>query len=155
MTPEEKLRFLILGAQREGNQMFRSLLLPLGATPSQAEVLRCLGTAGALSLRALGRRLVCESGSPSRLVSHMVDKGWVDRREDPADRRQIVLVLSETGRDLERQVRSVEEKLHGWIAGRLDADTLHGMSRGLETLLEGTESATALAERAKVSRPAD
>ena len=155
MTPEEKLRYLILGAQREGNQIFRSLLAPLGATPSQAEVLRCLGTAGALSLRDLGRRLVCESGSPSRLVSNMVDKGWIDRREDPADRRQIVLVLSETGRELERQVRSVEDKLHGWIAGRLDTDTMRGMSRGLESLLEGTDSATALAERAKVSRSAD
>ena len=49
MSPAEELRFLILGTQREGNRFFSALLAPLGLTPSQAEVLRCLAEAeGAL-----------------------------------------------------------------------------------------------------------
>jgi hypothetical protein len=64
-----ELRYLILGAQREGNRTLTELLKPIGVTPSQAEVLSVLADAGdPLSVRDVGERLVCESGSPSRLV---------------------------------------------------------------------------------------
>lgn len=147
MTPEEELRFLILGAQREGNRVLTSLLAPLGITPSQAEVLRCLADAGSLSLNALGRRLVCETGSPSRLVSTMVDKGWVWRREDPNDRRQVSLVLTDAGQSLEKQVREVEQQLHGWIGSQLDPATIKSMSEGLHQLLKDSTAGNAVRER--------
>ena len=79
MRPEEELRFLILGAQREGNRLLAAQLSPLGLTPSQAEVIRCLGDYGSMSLRALGELLVCESGSPSRLVDALVSREIVAR----------------------------------------------------------------------------
>jgi len=147
MTPEEELRFLILGAQREGNRVLASLLAPLEVTPSQAEVLRCLADAGSLSLNALGRRLVCETGSPSRLVSTMVDKGWVYRREDPNDRRQVLLVLTAAGEILEKQVRQVEEQLHGWIGSQLDSGTIKSLSEGLHRLLADSIAGNAVRER--------
>ena len=147
MTPEEELRFLILGAQREGNRVLTSLLAPLGITPSQAEVLRCLADAGSLSLNALGRRLVCETGSPSRLVSTMVDKGWVWRQEDPSDRRQVSLVLTDAGKSLEKQVREVEKQLHGWIGSQLDPGTIRSISEGLHQLLKNSTAGNAVRER--------
>ena len=42
MSPPEELRFLILGAQREGNRILADRVSPLGLTPAQAEVIRCL-----------------------------------------------------------------------------------------------------------------
>lgn len=148
MTSEEELRFLILGAQREGNRVLISLLAPLGITPSQGEVLRCLADAGPLSLIELGRRLVCETGSPSRLVSTLVEKGWVSRRENRDDRRQVSLVLTDEGRRLEAQVREVERQLHEWIGSRLDPDTIAALSKGLHRLLEGSATGAAIHERA-------
>lgn len=147
MTPEERLRFLILGAQREGNRLLTALLAPLDITPSQAEVLRCLADAGALSLNALGRRLVCETGSPSRLVSTLVDKGWVRRRENPDDRRQISLVLTADGKSVETQVRAVEDHMYSWIADRLDPDSVKTLANGLDRLLEGSTAGAAIRER--------
>jgi DNA-binding MarR family transcriptional regulator len=147
MTPEEELRFLILGAQREGNRILASLLAPLDITPSQSEVLRILAEAGALSLNALGRRLVCETGSPSRLVSTLVGRGWVQRREDERDRRQVTLALTPQGADMEKAVRAVEEQLHQWIASHLSAAEVSQTSRVLAKMLEETAAGRAIEER--------
>jgi MarR family transcriptional regulator, organic hydroperoxide resistance regulator len=147
MSPEEELRFLILGAQREGNRIFAGLLAPLGVTPSQAEALRVLQDAGSLSLIALGSRLVCESGSPSRLVSTLVDKQWVARTEDPKDRRLVTLRLTRSGGQLARQVRKVEDRLHGWIAARLSSDDIAAVSGGLRALLADSAAEQAVAAR--------
>ena len=147
MSPEEELRFLILGAQREGNRIFASLLAPLGITTSQAEALRVLQDAGSLSLNGLGSRLVCESGSPSRLVSTVVDKGWVERKEAPQDRRLVTLRLTKSGAHLARRVRKVEERLHGWISTRLGPEELRSVSRALRSLLADTSAGRAVADR--------
>lgn len=147
MSPEEELRFLILGAQREGNRIFASLLAPLDITPSQAEVLRCLSEAGSLSLNALGRRLVCEAGSPSRLVSTLVARSWVGRKEDERDRRQVTLALTPEGVQMEKAVREVEEQLHGWISARLSNGEIVSASRSLGRLLRETAAGKAVKER--------
>lgn len=147
MSPEEELRFLILGAQREGNRVFASLLAPLDITPSQTEVLRCLSEAGSLSLNALGRRLVCEAGSPSRLVSTLVARSWVERKEDGRDRRQVTLALTPEGVEMEKAVRKVEEQLHGWISARLSNAEIVSASRSLCKLLTATVAGKAVEER--------
>lgn len=147
MSPEEELRFLILGTQREGNRFLAALLAPLDLTPSQAEVLRCLADAGPLSLNALGRRLVCETGSPSRLVSTMVDRGWIVRREDSNDRRQVTLTLTGNGRRLAGAVQGVERRLYGWMRQRLDGSDIGRLSGALRNLLADTAAGKAITER--------
>src|SRR3954451_4303041 len=67
MEPVEELRYLILGAQREGARALAELLRPAGLTAAQAEVLAVLREAGKpLTVREIGERLVCEGGRPRR-----------------------------------------------------------------------------------------
>lgn len=147
MSPEEELRFLILGVQREGNRLFAAQLSPLGLTPSQAEVLRCLMDAGPLSLVALGGLLVCETGSPSRLVNTMVEKALVERSENPADRRQVTLRLTQEGRRLAIEVSKVEDGLHRWIRECLGTGALPSVAKHMRRLLAGTAAAEAIERR--------
>ena len=77
MERADELRYLILAAQREGSRLFSEQIRPLGLTPSQAEVLSVLYEVQPLSLIELGSRLVCETGSPSRLVDGLVKAGLV------------------------------------------------------------------------------
>jgi DNA-binding MarR family transcriptional regulator len=151
VTHEEEIRYLILGAQREGNRVLTTLLAPLNVTPSQAEVLHCLAEAGPLSLNALGRRLVCESGSPSRLVSTVVDRGWVERREDALDRRQVTLALTRDGIEMERAIRGVEEHLHAWIGTQLSTAEIASVARVLGKLLRGTAAGKAIEQRTRAT----
>lgn len=154
MTPEEEVRFGILAAQREGARVLSRLLEPLGLTPAQAEVLRVLEDQGPMALLDLGRHLVCETGSPSRLVSTLVDRGLVDRREAPHDRRRVTLTLTGEGRTRAAAVRAVEQDLHAWIGERLGPDGLAALHRHLSALVAGTPAGDALdLRKGKGSRP--
>ena len=147
MRPEEELRFLILAAQREGSRGLSAALAPLDLTPAQAEVVRCLADFGPMSLRELGAMLVCESGSPSRLVDSVVKREIVTRTEDAADRRSVTLALTAEGKRLDRAVRKVEEALYEQIGGQLGADTIAKALALLRPLVAGSAGGEAIARR--------
>ena len=153
MSPEEELRFLILGAQREGNRLLGGLLAPLGVTPSQAEVISCLGTGGEMSLSALGKLLVCETGSPSRLVDTLVGRNLVVRRENPADRRQITLGLTAEGARLAADIAGVEDQLYGWMHQQLGPANIAAAAEPLRKLVAETPSGSAIARRSSSAKP--
>jgi len=112
MQPIEELRYLILAAQREGNRLFAEALRPLGLTPSQAEVLRVLHDHAPLSLIALGDLLVCETGSPSRLVQGLVEDGLVERLASATDKRMVTLSLTNQGREMATKVAALESQFY-------------------------------------------
>lgn len=147
MRPEEELRFLILGAQREGSRALTAQLAPLGLTPSQAEVVRCLADYGPMSLRSLGGLLVCESGSPSRLVETLVSRDIVTRQEDPADRRQVTLELTRSGKSLDGKVRKIEDQMYATIGGQLGKAAMDTALSLLRPLVAHSISGQAIARR--------
>jgi len=147
MSPEEELRFLVLGAQREGSRAFTEMLAPMGLTPAQAEVVSCLRAGGPMALNELGRLLVCETGSPSRLVDNLVGRQIVARQENPLDRRRVTLELTPEGARLAGELRRVEDQLHGWIGERLGAETVATLVDHLRRITEGTPSGNAIARR--------
>lgn len=148
MRTAERLRYLVLGAQREGNRWLANELRPLGLTPSQAEVLRVLADAAPLSLSALGELLVCESGTnPSRLVDRLVAVGLVERRTLETDRRGVVLTLTAEGANLERGVRSIEERMYADLDRAGSRAELAAAIEILERFVAGRPSGNALAAR--------
>ena len=76
MRTAERIRYLVLAVQREGNRQLIAGLRPLGITPAQSEALRILGDHAPMTLTDVGRMLVCESGTnPSRIIDRLVDSG--------------------------------------------------------------------------------
>ncbi|HLZ25086.1 MAG TPA: MarR family transcriptional regulator [Ktedonobacterales bacterium] len=126
MGPIEEMRYLVLAAQREGNRLFSEGLQPLGLTPSQAEALRVLQDWEPLALVELGSLLVCEQGSPSRLVAGLIAAGYVTRAPSPDDRRKVVLTLTSQGHEMVERVRVVEAALHATLR-RLVSDQQVGL----------------------------
>jgi DNA-binding MarR family transcriptional regulator len=147
MRPEEELRFLVLAAQREGSRALAAALAPLELTPAQAEVVRCLADHGPMSLRDLGRLLVCESGSPSRLVDTVVGREIVTRTQDPADRRSVTLALTAEGKRLDRAVRRIEDAMYTRIGEQLGAEGIDTALALLRPLVAGSLGGEAIARR--------
>ncbi len=116
MNPAEELRYLVLALQREGNRQLTEALRPIGLTPAQAEVMQVLDQFGELSLSELGERLVCETGSPSRLVKSMVNQNLIIRKTDPEDGRALRLSLAEKGQRLIIPVNRIEEMYNQSVA---------------------------------------
>lgn len=124
----EELRFLVLAAQREGQRLLADALRPLGVTPTQSEALSVLEAREPLTLGELGGLLIAETGSPSRLVSGLVQAGLVARSPSREDRRSVVLRLTAEGRRVAREIVVAEASLYraidAAIAGHDVAATL-------------------------------
>jgi DNA-binding MarR family transcriptional regulator len=84
------------------------LLRPLDLTPQQFNILRILRgvNPGAVSVRYLAERMVDQTSNASRLVDKLVEKGWVDRKGCPTDRRQVEIRITPAG--LEQVARASE-----------------------------------------------
>jgi len=146
LAPTE-LRYLILATQREGNRVFARLLGDTGLTPSQAEILVVLAEFGPLSLRDLGGMIVCEAGSPSRVVDALVQRGLVERESDPRDRRAVRLDLSSAARELVPTLHQIEREMDAATADRLDPAQRALLADVLRDFLNGTRDGLALDRR--------
>jgi MarR family transcriptional regulator, organic hydroperoxide resistance regulator len=148
MNPSEELRYLVLGAQREGAKALTDLLRPIGLTPAQAEVLVVVRDAGQpLTVREIGERLVCEGGSPSRLVASVVDAGLLQRGEREGDRRAVELSLTPQGAKAVRAVARAERELHAWLSSTLSEHEVEIVVKALRKLVEGRQTGAAIARR--------
>jgi DNA-binding MarR family transcriptional regulator len=149
----EELRYLILGAQREGARVLAELLRPAGLTPAQGEVLSVLREAERpLTVREIGERLVCEGGSPSRLVASLVDAGLLQRGSRAGDRRAVELSFTPQGEAAVQRVRHAEEALHEWLGRAIDDRDFPAATRTLRKLVEGRPAGQAIARRRDAAR---
>jgi DNA-binding MarR family transcriptional regulator len=148
MDPIEELRYLVLGAQREGARALAELLRPTGLTPAQAEVLAVVRDADRpLTVREIGERLVCEGGSPSRLVGSVVAAGLLQRGERDGDRRAVELSLTRDGAKAARAVAEAERELHAWLSSSLSERELAAAANALRKLVDGRQTGLAIARR--------
>ena len=86
---------------REGQRLFR----PHGLTSAQYNVLNILADQPAgISQRELGDRLVVDRSNVTGLLDRMAAAGWVQRGDDPDDRRVYRVSLTPAGRALWKKV---------------------------------------------------
>ena len=142
-----ELRYAILAAQREGNRQLALALTPMEVTPSQAEVIIVLGEHGPTTLKGLGGLLVCETGSPSRLVDALVKRGLVDRIDNPMDRRQVLLQLTKEGRKLRPKIQAAEAMIDENLRAAFGDDLLRDLVERTRAFLAGSNVGAALARR--------
>jgi DNA-binding MarR family transcriptional regulator len=148
MEPMEELRYLVLAAQREGARALAGALKPHGLTPSQAEAIAVLRDARRpLTVREIGQRLVCEGGSPSRLMSTLAGKGLVQSSGDPADGRITLLSLTPAGTDAAAAVQQIEQDLYAALSLMVDDHQVSAALQVLRALVAPLQTGEALNRR--------
>ena len=115
--------------------------LDIDITMPQAKLLYLLGAAGELHMSALVQRLGVSLSTVSGLVDRVVDHGLATRREDPVDRRQVLVGLTPEGtafidRFRELNARQMRRLLDALDDAELEAlrAALAGLSRAAHTL---------------------
>jgi MarR family transcriptional regulator, organic hydroperoxide resistance regulator len=148
MEPIEEFRYLVLAAQREGARALATALKQHDLTPSQAEAIAVLRDARRpLTVREIGQRLVCEGGSPSRLMSTLTHKGLVESTAGAADRRTTLLSLTSAGNDTARTVSQIEQDLYRTLTLILDYDQVAAVLPVLRALVGQLPTGQALQRR--------
>lgn len=145
----ELLRYLVLAAQREGTQLLTARFRKLNTTTSQAEMLRVIKEHGTISVKQLGERLICEGGSPSRLVSTLTKRGLIEAMPTESDRRTLAISLTTKGQELVKQIEVEEQAFYNKI--ELQLDDAQGLEAQLVSFLRGTRSAQALKLRGTIN----
>lgn len=143
----EALRYLILAVQRHGNRLLNDLLKGIDLTASQAEVLRTLHDRKGISLKELGQLLICESGSPSRLVDRLVRDGLVEKIAHEKDSRYVTLELTQAGKEKEQLVKAIEQQMYHQLNQLYSEDELELMCTLLGRFLQGQPIAETLKKR--------
>src|SRR5690349_13874957 len=148
MESIEEFRYLVLAAQREGARALSSALKEHDLTPSQAEALAVLRDAGRpLTVREVGDRLVCEGGSPSRLMTTLARKGLVQSTPGSDDRRTTPLSLTEQGKAAARTVGRIEQDLYAGLDLMLSERQLKAAISVLRDLVRELPAGQALQRR--------
>ena len=74
----------------------------LGVTAQQRLVLRCVGRYPGITAGQLARVLHLDPGTISASLRRMEERGLIERRHDPRDRRRVAVGLTPEGRQLDR-----------------------------------------------------
>lgn len=91
---------------------YRPLLEPLGLTYPQYLVMLVLWESAPLTVKALGDRLLLDSGTLSPLLQRLEQRRLVKKRPDAEDARRVVVGLTEKGRSLRADAARVPEALY-------------------------------------------
>ncbi len=105
----DHLCFAVYSANLAFGRAYRPILEPLGLTYTQYVALVALWEQDDQTVGALGEKLFLESNTLTPILKKLEQTGFVERRRDPADERQVRIRLTRKGRDL--QAECIGEKL--------------------------------------------
>ena len=130
VEPEECVNYLLTLAQHNVNQYLAREIAGYGITPSQYAVLQVLWESGAgCTPKRIAERLGLETSTISGTLDRMQKKGLIDRQINMEDRREVLVVLQERGRQLQAPMAEVSR--------RMNSAVLEGLSPQQARLLKG------------------
>jgi DNA-binding MarR family transcriptional regulator len=126
-----------VAAQRHYDELARQLsafgavkrdmarILPHDCPAGSAAVLTLLKRYGDMRMSRLAELLAVDMSVASRHVAHTADRGWIERRPDPDDKRSRILTLTDEGHERmeDLNVRTTEllaDRLSDWSDDEVD-----------------------------------
>lgn len=113
-----------------------SSIAGLGLCWSDFGVMEALLHKGPLAVKSLGEKVLLTSGSMTAAIDRLERRGWVERGDDPRDRRSRIVTLTAEGRKtIEALFAEHERDMERAVAGLKDAErtTLIDLLRTLGT----------------------
>ena len=108
--------------------------LDVDVTMPQAKVLYVVATNPQLSMSAIAAELGVGLPAVSGLVDRLVTLGYLERREDPADRRQQLVSVTEAGARTLDHLRELNTEAMRRLLGGLEPDELDALLTSLTAL---------------------
>ena len=125
---------LLMHAARAQRRRWRELLEPWELTPSQSRAMRVLGDGDGTRVSDLAEALRIAPRSATEVADGLEARGLVERTADPADRRVVLLRMTDAGwaiRDEVAEARAADARA---FFGRLAAEDRAALARLLREL---------------------
>jgi DNA-binding MarR family transcriptional regulator len=114
--------------------------MEVAVTMSQAKVLYTVLAAGSLRMSELAARLGVSLSTTSGQVDRLVETGLLDRHDDPADRRQVVVTVTPSGESLLGRFRELNNEQLRLLIDRIDDGALAVVADAMATLAAAAEA---------------
>ena len=142
--PDPKLSdflcFSVYSANLAFGRAYKPILDALGLTYTQWIILVALSEENDQTVKALGETLFLESNTLTPILKKLEAQGYLTRRRDPADERQLIVSLTDAGHRLREKGR--DRTLVA--ASGLDADEVGRLQKAIaqlrDNLLESTRN---------------
>ena len=111
-----------------------------GLSMSQFSILMQLHHKGPCGLSEIGERFDISAAAASQLVDKLVQAGYLERTEDPTDRRAKLLALSDKGKEL---INQGTEERHRWmddLTSKLSTEEQAKVVEALNILTEAVQT---------------
>lgn len=113
----------------------------MGVSGPQYSMMVAIGEAGTATVGQIAARLHVSSPFVTAEIGKLIKRGIVDRRPNDADRRSNILVLTDTGKQLIRDVGPLRRMTNDMIFGSLNASQARALNRIMGLLLADSERA--------------
>lgn len=113
--------------------------MEVAVTMSQAKVLYTVLAAGSLRMSELAARLGVSLSTTSGQVERLVEHGLLDRRDDPADRRQVLVTVTGEGEALLGRFRELNNEQLVRLLARIEDDALDVVERAMRILADAAD----------------
>jgi DNA-binding MarR family transcriptional regulator len=141
--PDARLGYLLKHAQLRFFELSGAALAPLGINGREAAVLRVIDGPYPLSQGEIARRMDVDRTTMVALIDDLQDKGLVERRQDPDDRRKNVVELTGAGRDTVARAAVAAAQAERDFLSPLSAADAARFRAILRLLLDGKEDGRA------------
>ena len=116
---DESLAEALTAVARQLRERSAETLAPWGITPAHLRALRTLARHGTMRLSELSDRLQIAPRTATEVADALQTRDLVRRRADPADRRAILVEVTERGTDMLAEIRAARGTEAGRVFGRL------------------------------------
>ncbi|MGH3938042.1 MAG: MarR family winged helix-turn-helix transcriptional regulator [Pseudonocardiaceae bacterium] len=123
---EETLSEAFWGVARRLRQLSRETLAPWDVSPSHSRPLGVLMNHGVMRLSELSDHLHIAPRSVTEVVDGLEQRGLVERRPDPNDRRATLVALTDQGKRVSQAIRTARNaEAERFFGGLSASDRMH------------------------------
>ncbi|MEN6292191.1 MarR family winged helix-turn-helix transcriptional regulator [Methanobacterium sp. MBAC-LM] len=109
--PEKYICFKLNKVRRKIHRYYESKLAPFNITPVQFYVLSALWDKDEIKFKDLARRLDMDGSTLTGILDRMEKRGFIKRKEDPDDRRSILVCLTNESKEIRPQMIEIAQDL--------------------------------------------
>lgn len=133
-TPEECTIFLLAKAYQRGHAALKKRLVPYGLTPLQQLIMAALALEDGISAGEVGKRLTLDSATLSGILDRMEEKGLIEKRSDPTDKRVSRIHLTSSAREMNSGLAHARQEANQELLAKLSLEEKLLLKRILKDL---------------------
>lgn len=118
---DDQVAHLLRRAHQRASSIYLGLLAESQLTPTQYFALARLHEMGQLSQNRLGRLAAMDPATIQGVIQRLNERGYIQRLQDTADRRRMVLRLTASGRALIERLLAESARLNETVLAPLEA----------------------------------